>query len=72
MTADLVIEALALAELEALDEAAAWRALAVAALTQLHAQHSELERVRAHHHRLLDEYRRLRAQVMSRDSRRAA
>ncbi len=58
---DLAIDMLAQAELDARDEAGAWRAVACEAIEALAEKHRECERQREAHLHLLDEYRRLRA-----------
>jgi hypothetical protein len=70
---DIVITDLADAE-AALLECLAWitadrnafRVLAQQAIHQLHHEAQQLRKLRAQHHRLLDEYRHLRAQLIRR------
>lgn len=68
---DLAIEMLADSEAELLDrgvdlmiERDPYRTLARTAIHELHALTVKRDRLRAQHHRLLDEYRTLRAQTM--------
>lgn len=68
---DLVIETLADAEAELIDrvvdlmiERDACRLLEQQAIHALHALTVERDRLRASHHRLIDEYRHLRAQTL--------
>lgn len=69
---DLTLAMLADAEIDALGSAATWRDIARAALAKLHEQHVEIERLREQHHRLIDEYRHLRADTICQPPRRAA
>lgn len=72
---DLVIEQLADSEAELLERVAqfeadrdSYRLLAQQAIHMLHDLTQQRDRLRASHHRLLDEYRRLRAQIMRADA----
>lgn len=63
LTADLV-EHLSLSLVDRGDELRAVRSVLSAALALLHGQHVEIARLRAQHHRLLDEYRALRVKTL--------
>lgn len=65
---DMVIEALAEAEIDALDAAGTWREIARAAIAKLHEQHVEMKRLRAQHYRVLDQYRALRVRTASEEA----
>jgi hypothetical protein len=68
---DLVIAQLADDEIDALDAAATWRAIARAAMHELHERDRELTRLREQRDRLLGEYRALRESEMRKATRAA-
>ena len=67
--ADLALEQLAADELDIIELAATWRAIAREALRLLHEQQVDFEQLEARHHRLLEEFRLHRERVMRADIR---
>jgi hypothetical protein len=63
--ADLALEHLALDEVDAIDLAGGWRAVALEALVILHQRHLELTRLKETHARLIEEYRVYRAATIT-------
>ena len=69
---DMALEVFALDETYVADVAATWREIARAAADQLHAQHVEIERLKASNIALREEIQRYVRQVMFGKARRAA
>ncbi len=65
---DLALEDLALAEIDALNSVATWRAIARVAIDNLAEQYGEITRMREQHYQVLDQYRALRAKIMREDA----